>query len=224
MSDLRFACPHCQQHLQAEAGYAGAQITCPACDRAFLVPGTPAPAPVPAYHAAPAYAASAAAAPVAMPPPPRAADPVCPSCGAAIARGAILCVSCGYNLRTGQKTVPKRPARAKAAASPWDTPWYATAYPYLLALVLVLGALYYLGRTNPIAKLAFLGVAAIYMIAVHIMVVVSAFREGAATGFLTLCIPIYGLYFVLKICENETLKVLYLVAYVLNLAIRFLPD
>lgn len=40
---MRFACPHCGQHLRSEHDVRGLQIVCPACSRAFLVPeGTPA--------------------------------------------------------------------------------------------------------------------------------------------------------------------------------------
>jgi hypothetical protein len=54
---------------------------------------------------------------------------------------------------------------------------------------------------------------------------IAAFREGAGTGFLSLCIPFYALYFVFKIHDNDTLKVLYGVAFVLNFLLRFIkPD
>jgi Zn finger protein HypA/HybF involved in hydrogenase expression len=31
MPDIKFACPHCQQHIQAPEGYAGREIACPSC-------------------------------------------------------------------------------------------------------------------------------------------------------------------------------------------------
>lgn len=36
--DNRFLCPHCQQKLACEDGYAGWQIQCPACQRPVTVP------------------------------------------------------------------------------------------------------------------------------------------------------------------------------------------
>jgi hypothetical protein len=36
------------------------------------------------------------------PPPDAAVDNKCPSCSAPLASGAILCVNCGYNLKTGK--------------------------------------------------------------------------------------------------------------------------
>jgi hypothetical protein len=45
MSDYKFACPSCGQHLMGDASYAGTQITCPGCQRPMTIP-TPAQAAV----------------------------------------------------------------------------------------------------------------------------------------------------------------------------------
>lgn len=132
MANVKFACPHCQQHIEADAGYAGMQIGCPACQGNFVVPGTPAPPP------------AAAPAPAAVQAPAATAASGCPSCGGALARGAVICTGCGYNLATRQRTVAGRPApMGKPGAPQWETPWYKTAYPYLGAVFLILGVLYY---------------------------------------------------------------------------------
>ncbi len=132
-------------------------------------------------------------------------------------------MQCGYNLSTGQRMVAGRPAAlGKPGAPQWETPWYKTAYPYVGALVLVLGVRYYCGRENPALMLAFLGVAAVYSITIHILVVVAGFQESVGTGFLCLCVPFYALYFVFAKSESDTLKILYSVAAVLNFALRFL--
>jgi hypothetical protein len=155
----------------------------------------------------------------------------CPSCGAALAKGAVLCTSCGFNLRTGKRMAPtkpaatagRRPAAARqSAADPWEVPWYKTAYPYVGLVVGLLALLYFLGKNNEGMKAVFLGVIAIYVLTVHIIVAVAAFREGAGTGILTLCIPFFAIYFVFKMNENETLKILYGFAIVLNIALRFI--
>jgi hypothetical protein len=211
MADIKFACPHCQQHIQAESGYAGLQINCPACHGSLLVPGTPA-APPPPPPPAPVPAS-----------PPAASAPGCPSCGAALGRGAVLCTKCGYNLATGKRTVAGKPVAAgRPAADPWKTPWYKTAYPYVGVVVLILAVLYFLGRENPGLKLAFVGVAALYVLTVHIIVAVAAFRQGIGTGFLTLCIPLFAIYFVFKMNDNDTLQVLYGFAIVINIALKFI--
>ncbi len=214
MAEIKFSCPHCQQHIQADTGYAGMQLNCPSCNGGFVVPGTPLPAPPPV----PAYA----------PPPSPPAQQTgsrggCPSCGVALPRGAVLCTSCGYNLATGQRTVAGRPvAPGKGAADPWATPWYKSAFPYIGAVVLILGILYFLGRENPTMKLAFVGFAALYALAVHIIVVVSAFRESVGTGFLTMCVPFYAIYYVFRVSENDTLKLLYGTAVVLQIILKFI--
>jgi hypothetical protein len=54
MSEFKFSCPHCGQHMQATAEYSGQQIPCPACQKLLVVPPSPAapasnmPAPAPA--------------------------------------------------------------------------------------------------------------------------------------------------------------------------------
>ena len=41
MRDFTFACPHCGQSIQCDAGQAGAQLNCPACQQAIVVPPAP---------------------------------------------------------------------------------------------------------------------------------------------------------------------------------------
>jgi hypothetical protein len=41
MSDFRFSCPFCQQHLACENGNRGTTILCPACKAEIKVPGLP---------------------------------------------------------------------------------------------------------------------------------------------------------------------------------------
>ncbi len=223
MADIKFSCPHCQQHIQAEQAYAGMQINCPACNGTMMVPGQrAAPAPIPVSF-------QQAAAP---PPPPSTPEPAsaprpgtaaCPSCGNALPRGAVLCTQCGYNLVTRQRTVAGRPAAlGKPAKVQYESAWYQTAYPYIGLVVVVLAILYYLGRENPAMNQAFVGFALLYVLTVHIIVVVAAFRESVGTGFLTLCIPFYALYFVFKVSDSDALKLLYSTAIVVNLTVRFL--
>jgi hypothetical protein len=222
MPDIKFSCPSCQQHIQADEGYAGMQVNCPTCQTSLLVPGAvPAPAPRLLTLQAPA-------------PPPSAPGPEaspasgCPSCGNALPHGAVLCVNCGFNLTTGKKmgmttghmAAPGRPVRDQ-----WETPWYKSPYIYLWSFLAILGVIYLLGRQNPAFMLGFLGLAALFSFGVHIAVLVTAFREGAGTGFLALCIPFYAIYFVFKVNESDVLKMYYTVAIILNLSLKFLiPD
>jgi hypothetical protein len=137
----------------------------------------------------------------------------------------VLCTNCGYNLTTGQRLVAGHVvAPGKPSSTQWETPWYQTPWPYLGLLAVVLGIFYLLGRENPAMMLAFLGTAALYSLTIHIIVIVAAFREGVGSGFLTMCVPFYSLYFVFKVNDSDTLKVLYGVAAIINLVLRFLPD
>lgn len=217
MSDFKFSCPHCGQHIEAGADYAGLEINCPACGGALVVSGAVhAPPPVPALLARSARSGVAEPAP---------AGSSCPSCSAPLARGAVVCTQCGYNLTTKKGPNKKRrKAHKKRAADQWETPWYKTPYPYVGVLVLVLGVLYLLGRENPAIMLLLVGIAVLYVLVTHLIVVVAAFREGVGTGFLTLCIPFFAIYFVFKVSDSDILKVLYGAAILINLILRFLPE
>ncbi len=101
-------------------------------------------------------------------------------------------------------------------------PWYKTPWPYLGVLVALLGLFYFLGQKNPAYLLGFLGIAVVYSLTVHIMVLVAAFRDSVGTGFMALCIPFYALYFVLRDDDNPTLKILYPIGVILNFAMRYI--
>jgi hypothetical protein len=38
MRDIKFACPHCSQHIACDEGYCGYQIRCPTCEGGLIVP------------------------------------------------------------------------------------------------------------------------------------------------------------------------------------------
>src|SRR5882762_6283190 len=150
MPDIKFSCPHCDQHIAADSGYGGMQINCPGCNGGLVVP-QPDPTPPPAVHAVAPAPTEARLKPQA----PAATASGCPSCGGALPRGAVLRTSCGFNLATGQRIVAGRPAApGKPVAPEWETPWYKTALPYVAALFAVLGLVYFLGRDNPKVVLA----------------------------------------------------------------------
>jgi hypothetical protein len=41
MSEFKFNCPHCDQHLKAEDQFSGRQIQCPNCDHLIRIPPAP---------------------------------------------------------------------------------------------------------------------------------------------------------------------------------------
>ena len=63
MAEFKFSCPHCQQHIQCDASYAGVQITCPTCQKSIVVPTAPSTgAPPPPPPSAPGLATQQATA------------------------------------------------------------------------------------------------------------------------------------------------------------------
>ena len=38
MSEIKFACPHCRQHIACDDAYFGEKINCPGCERELFVP------------------------------------------------------------------------------------------------------------------------------------------------------------------------------------------
>jgi hypothetical protein len=42
MSEFKFSCPHCEQHMQSDEKLSGKQIECPACHHLIRIPPSPA--------------------------------------------------------------------------------------------------------------------------------------------------------------------------------------
>jgi len=40
MSDFKFSCPHCAQHIQVDSQWQGRELKCPACQERLIVPPT----------------------------------------------------------------------------------------------------------------------------------------------------------------------------------------
>ena len=78
---IEITCPNCSRKLRLRDDKAGRQIKCPGCGKALPVPA--ADADEEAYDLAEAV--------------------TCPSCRRGLARGAVVCVECGYDFRTRRK-------------------------------------------------------------------------------------------------------------------------
>ncbi len=108
MSGQVITCPNpeCRASLRlAQALPPGQKVRCSKCGKDFT---PPAAAPAPADAGA-----------IALAPEP---ETPCPSCGAVLPPKAVLCVNCGYNLRTGQKLEGPKKAKKKSRSrgSPAD--------------------------------------------------------------------------------------------------------
>ncbi len=92
MPDINFSCPHCSQELEAPEEMAGDTLACPACGMDLTVPAAEQAPPKPLR-----------AVPIPAPVVQRTEAGTCPECQANLAEGAVICISCGLNLKTGKK-------------------------------------------------------------------------------------------------------------------------
>ena len=103
-------CGSCQKRFKANEKLSGKKVKCPQCGGVIAIP---------AIEPAGKEAASMAGlldreqvpvtAPAPKPTPVAAAVPTCPSCSAELMAGAVLCVSCGFDLRTGKQVARTAP-------------------------------------------------------------------------------------------------------------------
>jgi hypothetical protein len=142
-------------------------------------------------------------------------------------RGAVLCTNCGYNIVTRQRTGsgrPRIPGRA-AAAPAGPVPWYKNANLYLGIILAIFAGLYGLAwLVRPLGSVIYLVTWLLYALVVGIIVLVAAFKDGVGTGFLTLCVPFYVLYFVYSKCDSKLVKALYSIGILVGLLTRVLPE
>ncbi len=124
-------CGSCHKRFAAKDELAGRKVKCPQCGGVLTIP-KPGAGPEAARqgteprddHAVASPPAGKAESPAAGTArgPEKAPDvePKCPSCGASVKAGAVLCVQCGYGLQTGKKLKAggskKKPAKR---AFPW---------------------------------------------------------------------------------------------------------
>jgi hypothetical protein len=121
---MEVACGQCGRRLRLGEGLAGRPVRCPACGAEWRAPGDDAPPATEDDDLAPVELEEEGI--TAGAPGGRRAEETCPECGAALAAGAVLCVECGFDRRTGRRraVVHKRLHRR------WASDW-----PYLVRLL-----------------------------------------------------------------------------------------
>jgi DNA-directed RNA polymerase subunit RPC12/RpoP len=196
MSDIKFSCPQCQQHIQADEGYGGMEIACPACSTRMIVPRV-APAP--------AAVTMVPSAPVPVPPAP-------------VLRTSVAAQAPAAGQRFQPGAAAARPQSARVQRKPGPTNWLRTPYPYIGVVMVGFAVLFFLAKGSPPMLLAYVVAFVLYAVAVQIVVTVAAFRQSALTGVLTLLISPYALYFVLRKSESPFLKALYGSAVLIGLS------
>ncbi len=135
----------------------------------------------------------------------------CPGCGAPLDSGAVLCMSCGYNMQTGSTLQVKTYAAPKERRVPSFASG-ALMHPAMgfIAALATYGIFAAVAvSSGEGGMLAFAGWHGIYSLIIAIVVLVAAFRESIAQGFLTLCVPFYVLYFVFAVADSSWVRWLY---------------
>lgn len=144
-------CNACQTRFRAGKEHAGRKGKCPKCGGPILIPAAAATV-TPAKPAAPSAVTATPlrqvpmAQPLANPMPPNsslmadlldeaAGEPLpparCADCGNVLPAGTVICVNCGYNLRTGQKmqtVVEQPPEESKEAEEPTASDGFAGSF------------------------------------------------------------------------------------------------
>ncbi|HPD14853.1 MAG TPA: hypothetical protein PLE19_07885 [Planctomycetota bacterium] len=101
---IKFQC-ECGKHLSAKDGSEGKRAKCPACGRLVTVPSS-------GFRLEGGEAAPAAGA----------ARNACPGCHQELAEGAVICVQCGFDLRTGAKAGGASVLRGEKAQTTYTIP------------------------------------------------------------------------------------------------------
>jgi hypothetical protein len=136
----------CGKQLKIKEEFAGKRGKCVACGRTLLIPAPPEPAGGDTHR----------------PSAPRA----CPTCHKPLRPEAVLCVNCGFDLRTGKKVTPATTSASITPSEPLDrdsdeasTPWLRNALIVgAICLAIVSGAALLLywstwaGKPAPVAK------------------------------------------------------------------------
>jgi DNA-directed RNA polymerase subunit RPC12/RpoP len=123
-------CGSCGKRFAAKEKLAGRKVKCPQCGGVLTIP-KPRPAPEAALELPKPDDEYAVTLPPAGETGPSTAGrvsgterapgtkPKCPSCGASLKPGAVLCVECGYDMRTGKKQEVSGPEEPAGPAFPW---------------------------------------------------------------------------------------------------------
>jgi hypothetical protein len=145
----------------------------------------------------------------------RPAPPVssgCPSCRAPLSPGAVICVNCGFNLRSGQKLgtarVVETPVQETGRRSGGSgAAMFFLRWDFILGYVSLIGiGISLVGRGDDTVSLAGWGIAGLAAFALVIAGALMQLRAILEEGFvqLILCwlVPFYSLYFLLTHWET----------------------
>lgn len=131
----------------------------------------------------------------------------CELCGELIPVDAVLCTSCGYNRKTGEKiAVKKQRARSDWAA---DSGFFITPVVAGIGLMVVFALLFFAGRTADPAALTLFALTGVLGLGVWIVVLIGAFQTSIGQGLLTFFVPLYIVWFVYGVQHSSYIKWLF---------------
>jgi hypothetical protein len=149
METITISCPECDKPIKAPADAVGKKIRCKACEHLFIIKA-PAKAPSPVKSAKPPKAEKPAKS--ASPPKPTGQEEDddrsgytlaqtdetlrCPQCAYVMGEGEIICLGCGFNLRTREQ---HRTRKVKQKTGEDKFFWLLPGVLAILGVLLLLG-------------------------------------------------------------------------------------
>jgi predicted anti-sigma-YlaC factor YlaD len=157
----------------------------------------------------------------------------CPSCRSMLARGSVICTSCGFNVQSNTRATTKVEKAPKRKAEREGAKPVGTRISEVLTVLLnpvgigatvlaVFGVLFYLGQEDEQMVLLYAGLASALSLVAGVWLLIAAFAESVVHGLLVLCLPFYAIYFVLGVADSDMLKSLVLTAFIVNTGNVFL--
>lgn len=124
MPEINWDCPECGENLEAAEDMAGEPIECPSCGKSIWIPetvgATEEPPSRPRLHLKDEAAIHS-----------HATQGGCPSCHVPIEEGAVICVHCGLDLRTGRRI---RSSFGATEGGPSPTQHLSTSFKVLIGV------------------------------------------------------------------------------------------
>jgi hypothetical protein len=153
----------------------------------------------------------------------------CPNCGASMKQDAVLCVTCGFNAKTGQRAQVKvlKPEKERGArgggGGGGGISLEINPAVVVLGSVLVMGGLLAWGTQSAAGAIASIAVVTLLGLIATVMGVVQAFRQGdSLAGGLQIgaifcgLLWFYTVYWMFAECESGIVKALWFTAFVLS--------
>jgi hypothetical protein len=132
----------------------------------------------------------------------------CPTCGAAVEPGAVVCLKCGYSDHP-VNTLLARVRQVITAPISLGVGWLISPKAVGITILSIFIALIALAFFSQTGQRIFIGAYIALLLAATLWAFIVAFKFGSSHGLLTLFVPFYIFYTVYALNENDYLKWLY---------------